>query len=99
MITMGRKSEREKLVSQVRVSIYHLLASMTLWSKTVIIQKEMTTVDSSVYELPTNHLLASVSLFYKMKLSPACLSGVFGKPREIIVFECFENTENITNAK
>lgn len=42
----------------------------------------MTTVDSSIYELVTNYSV-SVSLLYKMKLSPACLSEVFGKPKEI----------------
>lgn len=84
-----------ELVSQVRVSIYHLLASMTLWSKTVIIQEEMTTVDSSIHQLCTNYS-ASVSLFYKVKTaSLECLES-WG---EIIVFECFENIEYIINAK
>jgi hypothetical protein len=44
-------------------------------------------------------ITASVSLFYKTKLSPAGLSVVFGKSREIIVSEYFENTESIINAK
>lgn len=65
-----------ELVSQVRVSIYHLLASLTLWSETIIIQEEMTTGDSSIYELRTNYS-ASVSLLYKLKpASTECLESL-----------------------
>lgn len=57
----------------------------------------MTPVESSIHELGANYS-ASVSLFLENEVVTCLPLPLFGKPREIIVSERFENTKSIINA-